>query len=374
MQKPNRKLLIWNNIIGHLLRAYFTVLLLLLVIFGSIAAYLYIRFSALAGIDLKPPPVTVAASVSRLESWENYLDAVGTVKAVRGVELTSEETGEIIRINFESGGRVEQGQLMVVLNDKVEQAEVQSRKATLELAGLLFEKDKKLVQQNSISQTQYDRSKADLERTQAQLAEAEARLANKHIRAPFSGVTGISKVAVGDYISPGTVITTLQDLSELEIDFTLPSQAAPFLKPGLDIELRVAAYPEKSFHASLFALDSKVDPDTRNITVRAKINEGEGLLPGMFAQLRVATGVFHQLVTVPQTAVTYSLSGNTVFVIEQNEQGELIANPAVVTVGETRNERISILSGLGPETKVVTAGQNKIYRDARIVIDEKVKF
>ena len=356
------------------MRAYLIVAVLLLGIFGSIAGYLYVRFTALAEMDFQPPPVTVAASVAKLERWDSYLDSVGTIKAVHGVELTSEESGEVIRINFESGERVEKGQLMVVLNDKVEQAIRQNRKANLDLANLLFEHDQKLVEQKSIPQIRYDRTKADLEKACAQLAEAEARLANKRIRAPFSGIAGIRQIAVGDYVSPGTVITTLQDPSELEIDFNLPSQATPLLKPGLDIELRVAAYPEKVFHARLFALDSKVDPSTRNLHVRAKIDAGEGLLPGMFAQLHVALGVEDDIVTVPETAVTYSLHGNTVFVVKQGEDGDLITQPVIVSVGEARNGRISILSGLDPNTRVVTAGQNKLYRGAKVIIDEAVEL
>ena len=354
------------------MRAYLFVAALLLLIFGSIAGYLYIRFSALAEMDFQPPPVTVAASVAKLERWDSYLEAVGTVKAVRGVELTSEESGEVIRINFESGGRVEKGQLMVVLDDKVEQAALESRKATLTLAKLLFEHDKKLVKQQTISQIRYDRTKADLERARAQVSEAEARLANKHIRAPFSGTAGICRIDVGDYISPGTIIATLQDPDDLEIDFNLPSQASPQLKPGLDIEVRVAAYPDKVFHARLLALDAKVDPGTRNLTVRAKIDAGEGLMPGMFAQLRVALGVEDGIVTVPETAVTYSLHGNTVFVIRPGEDGDLVSQPVIVSVGEARDGRISIPSGLEPDSRVVTAGQNKLYRGAKVVIDESI--
>ncbi len=354
------------------MRAYLVVVALLLIIFGSIAGYLYVRFSALAEMDFQPPPVTVAASVAGMERWDSYLDAVGTIKAVRGVDLTSEENGEVIRINFKSGGRVKKGQLMVVLNDKVEQASLKSRKATLSFANLLFEHDQKLVKQQTISQIRFDRTKADLERAHAQVAEAEARLATKHIRAPFSGIAGICQIDVGDYVSPGTVIATLQDPDELEIDFTLPSQASPLLKPGLNIELRVAAHPEKVFHARLVAMDSKVDPSTRNLKVRAKIDVSEGLLPGMFAQLRIALDVEDDIVTVPETAVTYSLHGNTVFVIKQGEDGVLVSQPVIVSVGEARDGRISILSGLAPDTRVVTAGQNKLYRGAKVIIDEAV--
>ena len=356
------------------MKAYVFVIALLLGIFGSIAGYKYVQFSALANASFERPPVAVAASIARTDRWSEYLAAVGTIKAIRGIQLTSEGSGEVLGIHFDSGDAVEEGHLMVVLNDRVEIARRGSQRATLELAKLQYNRNRRLLQQKSVSRSDYDRSKADLDRARADLAETEAILSNKRIRAPFAGVTGIRQVELGDYVSPGTVVATLQDLSELEIDFTLPAQSAPKLRPGQRIELQVDAFPDRRFEATLQAVDSQIDPNTRNLRARARLTEGEGILPGMFAYLRVYMGTTSELVTVPETAISYSLHGNTVYVIDENEAGLLSASPVIVETSETRDGRTGILSGLGDGARVVTAGQNKLYRGARIAVDEDVVF
>jgi membrane fusion protein (multidrug efflux system) len=356
------------------MRGYVAAIGLLLVIFGSIGGYLYKRFSTFASMDFTPPPVTIAASTASLENWGETLSAVGTIQSVRGVELTSESSGEITRILFESGDRVEAGQLLVVLNDEVERASRLNQAAALELAEILHERDQKLVERNSIPQTQYDRSRADLESARAQLAETEARLSNKRIEAPFAGTIGISRVDVGDYVSPGTVIATLQDHTELEIDFTVPARHAPRLEAGLDVAVRVDAYPERRFDARVTAIDARVDPNTRNVLLRARLEEVDGLLPGMFAVLEVDLGERRQVVTVPETAMTYALQGNTVYVIEPTADGGLTANARVVRAGKVRDGRVAVVEGLSAGERVVSVGQNKLYRGVRVVIDEAVSL
>lgn len=356
------------------LKAYVFVIVLLLAIFGGIGGYKYVQLTALANASYDRPPITVAATVAQAETWSEFLAAVGTIKAVRGIRLTSEESGEVTEINFGSGDYVESGRLMIVLNDRVEVARRKSQEATLTLAKLQFTRNRELLQKKSVSRSDYDRSKADLERAFADLAETEAILANKRIRAPFSGVAGIRQVELGDFVSPGTVLTTLQDLSELEIDFTLPSQSAPLLEAGQRIELQVDAFPGRTFEARLSAIDSLVDPSTRNLQARARIINGLGILPGMFAYLRIFPGNEREFVTVPETAITYSLHGNTVHLIEADPGGGLKTSSVIVETGEVRNGRTSLLSGINAGDRVVTAGQNKLYRGARIVIDEEVVF
>jgi len=354
-----------------LLRAYLVVFLLLLVIFGGISGYLYRKFAVLSGTDFTPPPVTVAAATADVRAWDLTLEAVGTIRAARGVDLSTEASGEVIAITVESGARVQAGDLLLTLNDKVEQASRERQKANLELARLLFERDQQLVRQKSIPQSQYDRSKADLDSAIAQLAETEARLENKRIYAPFSGTVGIIHVDVGDYVEPGTNITTLQDLSELEVDFSIPERHTPQLRAGQDIEVAVDAYPEQTFHATLKAVDARIDTGTRNLQLRAALDPGSGLLPGMFARLTIFLGETETVVTVPETAISYSLHGNTVYVVEQND-GELTVQPRVVATGRVREGRIAVTGGLQGGEQVVTAGQNKLFRGARIAIDESV--
>jgi membrane fusion protein (multidrug efflux system) len=353
------------------LRAYLLVTLLLFAIFGSIAGFLYNKFSTLAGRDFTPPPVVIAADVARESVWRTTLDAVGTLRAVRGAELAAETSGEIIAIAVSSGQQVEKGQLLLTLNDSVEQASKRRQEANLELARLLFERDASLIKQKSIPQSQYDRSRADLESAIAQLAEIEARLDNKRIVAPFTGTLGIIRVKEGDYIASGTAITTLQDLSELEIDFSVPAHHAPRMRSGLSIEVFSTSFPQRSFAAVLQALDSRVDAGTRNLSLRARLLESQGLLPGMFVRLRIDLDLPRQLVSVPETAISYSLQGDTVWVVREEEQ-DLLAEPRVVRTGPARDGQIAITSGIAAGERVVIAGQNKLSRGARVTIDDSV--
>ncbi len=354
------------------MRAYLIVAAILIAIFGSIGGYLFMKFSRLASMDFSPPPVTIAAANARQEVWGQKLSAVGTIQAVRGVDLTSETSGEIVSILFDSGDRVEKGQLLVVLNDEVEQASRRNQIATLDLAEILFERDQRLIDQKSIPQSQLDQSRADLQRAKAQLSETEARLANKSIEAPFAGVLGIRRVDIGDYLEPGTVIATLQDHSELEIDFTIPGRYAPKLKPGLKIDVDVDAFPERTFAAVVTAVDSRIDTGTRNVLVRSVMTEPAGLVPGMFATLDIDLNQDQTVVTIPETAMTYSIQGNTVFVIEETQEGNLTAVARVVKAGRVQDGRVAVLSGLEPGEQVVTVGQNKLFRGVRLLIDEDV--
>lgn len=350
------------------MRAYLYVALLLLAIFGSISGYLYNKFSTLAAMDFTPPPVTVAAAVARAETWPSTLDAVGTIKAARGVKLATEASGEIIAISVTSGQQVEAGQLMLTLNDSVEQASLRRQQANLVLARQLYERDASLIEQKSIPQSQFDRSRADLDAALAGLAEIEARLGTKRINAPFAGTVGIIEVKRGDYIESGTPITTLQDLTELEIDFSVPARHFPNLHTGLKLAVR-AASSEHVFAAVLEAVDAAVDPGTRNLALRARLLESDGLLPGMFAQVSIDLGQPRQVVTLPETAVTYSLQGDTIYIVQSDAEG-LYVIPQVVKTGLVRDGRVAIDSGLEPGDQVVSVGQNKLYRDARITLQE----
>ncbi len=351
------------------MRAYGLVALLLLAIFGSIGAYLYQRISGFANRNFSPPPVVVSVDVAREEQWGAYLDSVGTIRSAQGIDLSAETSGEVVELYFDSGQAVKKGQLLLLLDDEVEQAARANQIASLELAQLLYDRDSKLVEQKSIPQSQYDRSRADLARAQAQLAETEARIRNKRIYAPFSGTIGIRHVDVGDYLSPGSAIASLQDLDQLEIDFTLPGRVAPQVRAGMQVELLVDAFPDRVYSARVSAIDSRVDMNTRNLLLRARLEESEGLLPGMFARVRIVQPDPVARVTVPETALTYSVYGDTVFVVRPHPGGEgQTAESVVVKAGDVRQGRVAILQGIEPGDQVVTAGQNKLYRDVKIAI------
>ena len=353
------------------MRAYLAVAVLLLAIFGGISAYLFRQAAILSGMDLSPGPVTITAATAELAQWDTVLAAIGTVRAVRGVELSSESSGEVTSVEISSGDRVAAGDLLITLNDRVERASRENQVASLELARLLYERDQKLIRQKSIPQSQYDRSRADLEQATAQLAETAARLDEKRIQAPFSGTVGIVHAKLGSYLNPGDRITTLQDLSALEIDFTLPARYYPQLHPGQAIAVRVDAFPGHVFRATLQALDAKVDAGTNNLLLRAALAPGSGLLPGMFAQLELALGKPAALVTVPETAVTYSLQGDTVYLLEAVADG-LTVTPRVVRTGDRRGGRVAITEGLAAGDRVASSGQNKLFRGAVVKLDDTV--
>jgi membrane fusion protein (multidrug efflux system) len=350
------------------LRAYLVVAALLLVLLGGTALYIQQRFSAMASGDYAAPPITIAANTAESRPWRETIDAVGTIRAARGILLTAETTGDITAIHVESGDNVDLGQSLIGIDEEFEVATRQRLEARLLLADQLYQRDARLIKENSIPQSQLDQSRADLQSAQAELAEVDATLKNKRISAPFPGRLGIFQVRLGDYVEAGTALVTLQDLSQLELDFSVPDRYAPLMQPGLTINLRTAAYPDRVFLATLRAVDSQVDENTRNLQIRASVDEGEGLLPGMFAGLVIDLNRETERVFVPETAVSYSLQGNLVYVIEEDDEG-LFVSPRVVKTIAANNGEVAIASGVAHGERVVTAGQNKLYRNARVQID-----
>ncbi|WOJ96161.1 efflux RND transporter periplasmic adaptor subunit [Congregibacter brevis] len=350
------------------MRAYLVAALLLLLILGGTATYVLQRFSAMASGDYSAPPVTIAAGTAESRPWRETIDAVGTVRAARGILLTAETTGDITAMLVQSGDSVEPGQPLMSIDEEYEVATRQRLEARLLLADQLYQRDARLIKENSIPQSQLDQSRADLQSAQAELAEIDAVLKNKRISAPFSGRLGIFQVRLGDYVEAGTALVTLQDVSSLEVDFSVPDRYAPLMQPGLSIALRTAAFPDQSFTATLRAVDSQIDENTRNLQIRASLDEGQGLLPGMFASLVIDLNRETLRVFVPETAVSYSLQGNLVYVIEEDDDG-LFVSPRVVKTVAANNGEVVIVSGVEDGERIVIAGQNKLYRGARVQID-----
>ncbi|RRJ84646.1 efflux RND transporter periplasmic adaptor subunit [Aestuariirhabdus litorea] len=316
-----------------------------------------------------PPPASVSAEQATEERWTPTLGAVGSLLSLQGVEISSEQSGIVSRILFRSGQTVSKGELLLQLDDSVEQANLKSFRAQLNLAELVFERDKTLLARKAISQTRFDQSKAELDQAQAQVQQTQAIIQQKSIRAPFSGTLGIRNVELGQFLSSGTEIVTLQAAQKLYIDFNLPEQHVPLLRQGQPLEFQVEAYPDTVFIGQIQALDARIDSRTRNILVRAIVdNPDNRLTPGMFADISVQTGQPQAVVTLPETAISYSLYGDTVFKVSHNEQGKQVVQRQPVTTGRIRNNRVEILEGVKAGDQVVTSGQIKLNSGTEVMI------
>ncbi len=336
-------------------------------------------YQQLQKLSAPPKPVYVSAVAAQTQPWQPRLTTVGSLAAFQGVELTSETRGLVRELYFESGQQVERGQPLVQLNNSVEQASLATAEASLGLARLEFERARDLLKRQAMTKSEFDRLAAELARSNALVDQLRAVLAKKRIVAPFSGTIGIRQITVGTQLSNGAPFATLQDLSKLYVDFFLPEQDLPLLKLGQTVMTRVSAYPQQLFEAKISAINPKVENNTRNVQIRASLDNPDGkLLPGMFAEVAVLYGEQAPAVVVPETAITFTLYGNTVFVVSPrlDEQGKpqlddngqpiLQAKRRSVETGERRDARVEVRSGLKAGEQVVTNGQLKLDNGTRI--------
>lgn len=325
------------------------------------------------------PAIDVETEIARRMDWQSRLPAIGTLKASQGIDLSVEIAGTITDVQFQSGEKVSKGQAIVLLDSEMEQASLASAEADLNLSRLEFQRARSLLDRQAISRSEYDRLNAESQKAAASVAQLRASLSKKRILAPFSGTIGIRQVDVGDYIAAGTPIATLQDLTTLYVDFFLAEQHVPLLKLGQRVQLQVAAYPGERFEGVISALNPKVETTTRNVQVRAELGNPDGrLLPGMFADLQVLLPTETAQVVVPETALTYTLYGNSVLLVTEGTPPEgvssdepyLVVERRFVTTGERRDGLTVVLDGLEGGEQVITAGQLKLDSGAHVAIAE----
>jgi membrane fusion protein (multidrug efflux system) len=330
----------------------------------------------------EPPPVTISASIATTKTWESYLTSVGTLKAVNGTDISAETSGIVTEIHFNSGQSVQKGDLLVRLDMAVEQADLKSNQARLALTQINYNRNKTLLKKNVTSQAEFDTTAAQLLEAQANEEGTQAKINQKTITAPFAGKIGIRQINLGEYISAGTTIVTLQTLDPLYVDFNLPEQYLSnlYLQQPIEITVNIDSTKTKLVKGVITAINSKVDQLTRNLLVQATIpNQDLQLLPGMFANVRVWLPIKNNVITLPQTAISYSLHGDSVFIIEEKGKDKK-GNPILhvtrqyVKVGERRGDEIAIIDGVKKGDSVVTAGQLKLQNGTHIVIDNSVEL
>ncbi|MDE5447191.1 efflux RND transporter periplasmic adaptor subunit [Bradyrhizobium sp. CSA207] len=327
---------------------------------------------------LRNPPQTVSTITAGTQRWQDRLEAVGSTRAEKGADLSSQVAGTVKAIHFQSGEEVEQGTLLVELEDADDVAHLHALEALTALAQLNYDRDVRLLKSQSVSQQTADTDLATLKNDQAQVAQQQALVGYKSIRAPFSGRIGIRQVDLGQYIAPGTPIVTLQKLDPIFVDFYLPQQDLAKIRVGQPVIAKVDTYPDQTFTGTLMAINSLVNAATRNVQVRATFkNPDEKLLPGMFATVDIDVGTQKDYVTLPKTAIYYNAYGEIAYLIEDtggndSGQGQKIAHQVFVKTGQTRGDQVAVLDGIKPGDVVVTAGQNKLHNGSPVQINNEV--
>ena len=323
-------------------------------------------------------PQTVTTTTAVTQTWDSKLEAVGTFRAEKGVDLSTEVAGIVGELHFDSGQDVDAGVLLMKLRDDSDQAHLSSLQAEESLAETNYQRTLKQFKVQGVSQAQVDAAAATLKSDKAQVEEQKANIQKKYIYAPFAGHLGIRNVDLGQYINPGTAIVTLQALDPIYMDFFLPQQALSQLKIGQVVTIKTDAFPGKAFSGQIAALNPKVDPSTRNIQIRAELkNADHTLLPGMYGTVDIDVGSPQSATVLPQTAITYNPYGNTVYIVDTKGkdakgQSQSVARQQFVTLGQTRGDQVAVLSGVKAGDVIVTSGQMKLQNGASLIINNKV--
>ena len=324
-------------------------------------------------IAAAPQPVTsVAVAEAREEEWLPRAPAIGTFRAAQGVDVAPQIGGVIVAINFESGQDVKKGSPLVQIDDSVEQADLKANQATLRNAELGLDRQRQLVSTNATTKAQLDAATAGRDSAAAQVDRTRALIAQKKLVAPFDGRLGLRRVDVGQYVSPGTPLVTLQQLDPMLIDFPMPEQRMGELKVGQTVEVEVDAYPGKIFKGKIGSIDARVSAETRNVLVRGEVdNPGQLLRPGMFGNVSVLVGESRKVVSAPRTAVSFSLYGDSVYVVVPDEKAggdALKVERRFVRTGGTQGESVAIAEGVKSGERIVTEGQIRLQPGARVKI------
>ncbi|HZZ61023.1 MAG TPA: efflux RND transporter periplasmic adaptor subunit [Roseiarcus sp.] len=337
-----------------------------------------------------PKPTAVSVEAARIEKWPPQLTAIGTLRAYQGISIAPQAAGVVTALHFESGADVKAGDLLINIDDSVEQADLANGLAQLKNADATLARQKMLVAGGNTPQSSVDSALASRDSAAATVARTRAVIAQKAIRAPFSGRLGLRNIDLGQYASVGMALATLQQLDPIYADFPVPEEALATLAVGQDVSMTVDAIPGRTFEGKIKAIDARVSAESRNVTARAEFaNADRKLLPGMFANLTVTTGASADLLTLPRTAIVYSLYGDNVFVVKpapppppaHSDDGAAAATPSppakglvverrFVKVGATRGERIVVEEGVKAGEQVVTAGQIKLQAGAPVAIDQ----
>jgi membrane fusion protein (multidrug efflux system) len=372
------------------MRYVFAVLALLVVVLG-LAATKFEQISSLIAMGhamakAGPPPEAVGTTVARVDTWQETIDAVGSVAAARGVTVSNDAPGIVSAIHFESGKMVQEGDVLVELDSNVERSQLAAVEARRELAQINAGRTRALVATESLPRSQQDSDDAVVKTSRSDLEALRAQVARKTVRAPFAGKLGIRQVNLGQYLNSGTAITSLEATETVFVDFSLPQQRLSTVSLGMPVLVVIEGENDKPpADGVIKAIDPSIDAATRSLKLRASLpNHDARLLPGMFAKVSVVLPDKRDVVVVPVQSVVHASFGDSVFIVEdrKDSEGHVMASPAgapkaarqqFVKLGDTRGDFVSVLDGLVAGQEVVSAGAFKLHNGASVSINNSVQ-
>lgn len=349
-------------------------LLIAVPIFGVIAGIKVLQIRTLMAMGQPAePPAFVSLGEVRAESWESRLSAVGSVAAYQGVVVPAEADGAVREILFEPGSMVKAGEVLVRLDSEVEEAQLAAAEAAAELAVTTLQRTRELFASNTISKADLDAAEATLKQTRAQADNLRAVIAKRSVRAPFAGRLGIRQISVGQYLTKGAPVVSLQALDPVYVEFSLPQQQLGAVSDGMVVRVRADAYPDVAFEGKLTAVNPQVDPVTRSVRMQATfVNAESRLRPGMFVNVDIVLPKAEDVLAIPETAVIYAPYGSTVFVATEGKPGtdgkaSLVAELRNVRLGERRGDFVAVTSGLKAGERIVTNGGLKLRQGSTLL-------
>lgn len=351
------------------------VVVVLLAITGTLVGIKALQFGAMfaAGADMTPPPEVVSTAVVKSVSWQPFLRAVGSITAQQGVTVSSETPGTVSVLSVESGMTVQAGSVLVELDASTEKADLRSAEAGLELARQNLLRARELRESNNLPQSELDLAEARSEQAEADVERLRAVIAKKTIRAPFDGHLGIRRINLGQYVTAGSPIVSLQALDSVYVDFTLPQQRISQLERGLAVAVTTDSFPGETFVGTISAIDSDVQVATRSILVRALLqNRQYRLRPGMFTNVDVLLPEADDHLIIPATSVVFAAYGNSVFVVEEDENGISKAQQKFVRLGASRGDFVAVEQGLQAGETIVMTGAFKLRNGSAVTVDNKL--
>ncbi len=388
-----------------MIKRFIIAFILLVIVCGGIVGFNLFRDKAIEDFFANMPVNPMTVSTARVEpiTWTPNIEAIGTVSAASGVDLTVETTGIVKEILFKANEKVERGQELVRLDDAVQKADLEAGKTQEALDKQALDRAVALQKRGVGTDATLDAARASWQTSISQVAKLQAVLDQKLLKAPFSGTIGIPRIEEGQYVAPGNAVATLQDLDTLRVDFTVAEQRFPDLKIGQEVLFGLTG-DDMPYKGAITGIDPKIDPVSRLVSVRAEISNVDGRLsPGQFVQVRVILPSEDNIIAVPQTALISSLYGDYVYVVrsadktpnepKKAEAGEAVAAPAgqkpaegeaadakpslavtqvFVSIGRRSGDRVEITRGIEAGDEVVTAGQNRLNNGSPVVVDNTI--